>query len=572
VATGDAVDREKDHRDTPPVCAALLDPAEGGTITLAPSVAYEVSQCYIPDTVVLQTTFRCASGEVRVTDALTVGTTGPLPWTELARRVEVLSGEVPMRWQVRPGHRLGTGRPWARWRDGVAVLETGATQLAVVAKDTGTPALSDAAVTGAFVAHGGEPALLAVVVNNAEPIPVPEASAVQARIDHTVEFWHRWCSDIRYDGPYSDAVHRSALTLKALTLSPYDGIAAALTTSLPERVGGPRNFDYRFGWIRDHSFALDAMARLHLTEEVHGALSWLLAAVNRTAPEVRSLYTLQGMPAPAEQSLLDSLPGYRGSTPVRIGNAAASQLQLGAYGDLMDAVWGYTRHGGYLDTPSAHGLALIADRVCDIWRSQDAGIWELGDFAHYTISKMGCWVALDRAIRLAEAGQLTTPRLDRWRSERDAVHTWTDRHCWSPTKQSYTFYAGTDELDVAVLLAARTGYLAGNDPRLHTTIDAIRTELGAGGPLLHRYSGMAEQEGAFLVCTFWLIEALATAGQRHEAEALLEDALKCAGGTGLYAEEIDPDTRELLGNMPQGLTHLGLIGAATTLASVPHDS
>jgi GH15 family glucan-1,4-alpha-glucosidase len=232
---------------------------------------------------------------------------------------------------------------------------------------------------------------------------VPQVAEIHARIDLTVDWWRRWSATITYDGPHRNSVRRSALTLKALTVAPYDGIAAALTTSLPEKIGGQRNFDYRFAWVRDASFALDAMTRLGLSEEVHAALSWLLRAVEHTAPDVRALYTLDGEPAPAEMTSLSELPGYRGSSPVHRGNSAASQTQLGGFGDLMDAAWRYTTHDGYLDVASAASLAALADRTCDLWRGKDAGIWELGNADHYTISKIGCWVALDRATRLAEA-------------------------------------------------------------------------------------------------------------------------------------------------------------------------
>jgi GH15 family glucan-1,4-alpha-glucosidase len=552
--------------DAPPVCAALLDADHGGAITLAPTVDYRATQRYIDDTMVLETTFRTESGTVVVTDALTVGAAGELPWRELARRVEVKSGHVPMRWQVRPGHRLGTARPWVNRRNGVPVFEAGQVQLAVLTDAVGTAQITDQAAGAQFVARRGERALLAVIVTEREPLRLPEVAEVHARIDLTGDRWRRWSGNISYDGPHPDAVRRSALTLKALTLAPYDGIAAALTTSLPEKIGGQRNFDYRFGWVRDASFALDAMIRLGLSEEVHAALSWLLRAVQHTAPDVRALYTLGGEPAPAEMTSRFDLPGYRGSSPVHLGNSAASQTQLGSFGDLMDAAWRYTTQDGYLDAASAASLAALADRTCDLWRGQDAGIWELGTNEHYTISKIGCWVALDRAIRLADAGQLTSPHVDRWRWERQAIRRWIEQHCWSRAKQAFTFYAGTDELDAAVLLAARTGFLAGGDPRLSSTINAIRAELSAKGPLLYRYSGMAQQEGAFLACTFWLIEALTHAGRLDEAAAHLDDVMTYAGDTGLYSEEVDPATGELLGNIPQALTHLALIGAATAIA------
>ncbi|MFN2534682.1 MAG: glycoside hydrolase family 15 protein [Pseudonocardiaceae bacterium] len=552
--------------DAAPVCAALLDPADGGTIALAPTVDYQATQRYVEGTMAVETTFRTAGGTVVVTDALTVGAASWLPWTELARRVETRSGEVPMRWQVRAGHRLSTARPWVHRRAEVPFVEAGDVQLAVVTDRIGAAEVTDEAVTGQFVARHGERALLAVIVTGGEPLRVPQAAEIHARIDLTVQRWRRWSANITYQGPHPDVVRRSALILKALTVAPRHGIAAALTTSLPEEIGGQRNFDYRFGWVRDSSFALDAMTRLGLSEEVHAALSWILHAVERTAPEVRSLYTLDGQPASAQMTSRSFVPGYRGSSPVNVGNSAASQTQLGAYGDVMDAVWHYSNHGGYLDAASATGLAAIADHTCDLWRGKDAGIWELGNDEHYTISKIGCWVALDRAVRLAEAGQLTSPHIGRWRCERAAVRAWIEQHCWSNTKQAFTFYAGTAELDAAVLLAARTGFLTADDPRLSSTIDAIRTELGAKGPLLYRYTGMAQHEGAFLACTFWLIEALTHAGRLDEASALLDEATAYAGDTGLYSEEVDPATGQLRGNLPQALTHLALIGAATAVA------
>lgn len=565
VAADGAVDWFAPRMDAPPVCAALLDPENGGSITLEPAVVYETEQRYLPATMVLETTFRCAGSVVRVTDALNRATGGPLPWAELARRVEVTGDPVPMRWKVRPGHLLGTGRPWCEEREGRPLLHAGPVLLAVVTDGIGTPQEDGTCLRGEFTARSGETALLAVVASASQPLTIPRPSTVQHRLDRTIDFWQQWCDEVGFDGPYVEAVRRSALVLRSLMLAPYHGLLAALTTSLPERVGGERNFDYRFGWVRDASFTLDAMSELDLTQEMEAALAWLLRAVRHTAPDVRALYTGDGRPASAEMTSLDHMPGYRGSLPVNVGNAAAEQRQLGSYGDMLDAVWRFCDRHGVLDPENAEALVRVVDRVCDIWRSKDAGIWELPAQAHYTISKIGCWVALDRGVRLAEAGHLTTAQLSRWRAERDAVHAWVDEHCWSTTKQSYTFYAGTDELDASVLLAARTGYLAGDDPRLSSTIDAIRTELTAKGPLLYRYSGMSDQEGAFVACTFWMIEAMALAGRKREAGELLEEALGYAGETGIFSEEVDPATGELLGNIPQGLSHLAVIGAAKAL-------
>ncbi len=551
--------------DDAPLCAALLDPHDGGCITLAPTVEHTCEQRYLPDTLVLETTFHCADAVVRVTDSLNRATAGPLPWAELARRVDVVGEPVPMRWQVRPGHLLGRVRPWVQSRPGGPLLRAGRLHAAVVTQDLGDPRPDAAAVSGEAVVSGDRPALLAVVVNGAEPLIVPDAAAVLHRQQRTLEFWRQWCTEIDFDGPHVEAVRLSAMVLKAMTLAGTDGMLAALTTSLPERIGGHRNFDYRFGWTRDASFALDALAQLNLSEEMHGALTWLLDATRRTAPEVHTMYLPRGEPAPVRMDSVEAMPGYRSSSPVHVGNTAAGQRQLGAYGDLLDAVGRYCDRHGMLDPDTAVGLERIIDHVCDSWPERDAGIWELGSQEHYTISKIGCWVALDRGIRLAEAAQLATSHVQRWRSEREAVRSWVDEHCWSESKQSYTFHAGTEELDASVLLAARTGFLAPSDPRLRSTIEAVRTELGAGGPLLYRYSGMAQEEGAFVACTFWLVEALAISGDVAEAARLLDEALAHSGDTGLFSEEIDPGSGELLGNLPQVLSHLAVIGAAVAV-------
>lgn len=553
--------------DSAPLCAALLDAADGGSMTLAPAVPYECSHRYLPDTMALERTFRCETGMLRVVDVLNLDTLQSLPWTEMVRRVEPLSGVVPMRWAVRPGHRLGHSRPWAATGN-VPVLQVGDVQCAVLTEGVGTPDVEASSVHGWFEAVPGRPGLLAVIVTGAHhPLPLPDLDAVRRRTDHTINAWQHWSSQIDYRGEHTDAVRRSALTLKALTDSCTGGQAAALTTSVPERIGADRNFDYRFGWVRDASFGIDAMIRLNLTQDVHRSLSWLLDAVHHTAPHVRPLYTLDGTPAPADTEPIQAVPGYRGSAPVQRGNSAAGQRQLGAYGDLMDGVWRYVHHGGRLDPACATTVAEITDQVCDLWRAPDAGIWELGDRQHYTISKISCWVALDRALRLHQAGQLPTGAAHRWQTERDTIHRWTDQHCWSDTLHSYTFYAGTDKLDAAVLLAARTHYLNGDDPRLAGTINAIRSHLSAGGPLLYRYSGTAQQEGAFTACSFWLAEALTAAGRRIEAVTVLGDMLRYSGPTAILSEQVDPSSGALLGNLPQGLSHLALIGAAKAVAT-----
>jgi GH15 family glucan-1,4-alpha-glucosidase len=305
---------------------------------------------------------------------------------------------------------------------------------------------------------------------------------------------------------------------------------------------------------------VDAFLRLGLHDEVHAALTFLLRCVRSTTPGLKVFYTLDGA-VPGTEATLNA-PGYRDSRPVRSGNGAAAQTQLGTFGDLFAAVWRYVEAGHLLDPPTGRLLADLADRCCDLWRTPDAGIWELHDDRHYTASKIGCWVALDRALRLYEARQLAAEHPHRWAGERDAIRDWVHRHCWSRTKKSYTFYAGTDDLDAAVLLAAQNGFDHG--PRMADTISAVRRELG-DGPLVHRYTGMQKDEGAFLACSFWLATALAKTGRRDEAVAQMDASVALANDVGILAEEMDPAGRAMLGNLPQGLSHLALINAAHAL-------
>ncbi|PZS39520.1 MAG: glycoside hydrolase family 15 protein [Pseudonocardiales bacterium] len=549
----------------PPVCAAILDPDGGGSITLAPTVPFKASRRYVGASMVVETTYTTVGGTVRVTDALNMGASGRLPWSELARLVEVDSGQVPMRWAVRPGHRLSNARPWAHLHDGLPQLVVGDLQLVVVTDQIGDPTVSNHGVCGEFVAREGPPGLLAVVATGGEPVFVPTAAEISSRVGPTVDTWCRWSEQVDYTGPWRDIVVRSALVLKALTLGTTGAISGAATTSLPEKIGGKRNFDYRYAWIRDASFAIDAMNRLGLSGEVHASLSWLLTVTAHTSPDLRVFYALDGSVPNAEMREVDA-PGYQSSTPVHVGNSAAAQTQLGCFGDLLDAVWRYVQAGGRLDAGTAAMAAELAERTCELWRTPDAGLWELGDTQHYTISKIGCWVALDRCLRLAQAGQLTSLLQGRWRAERDEIRSWIDANCWSQAKGAYTFYAGTDDLDAAVLLAARTGYCACDDPRLGSTIDAIKTGLTAGGPLLFRYSGQRGKEGAFLACSCWLVEALAYVGRVAEATEVFEGVVARANDVGLYSEEMDPTSGALLGNIPQTLSHLAIIGAATALS------
>ena len=544
--------------DSPPTFAALLDPAAGGYLELAPRDPYTAAHRYVGDSNVLETTFETANGVVRVTDALTIGRAGvPLPWTELVRRVDGVTGQVEMAWAVWPGTRFSTVEPWITQHGADLVVHCADQHLALRAYDIGTPAVSGHNVAGRFTTHPGSAGVFALTGSDNAPIYLPGRTSLEARLASTISNWHDWSAAITYDGPWADAVRRSGLVLKLLQYTETGAIAAAATTSLPERIGGDKNWDYRYMWVRDASYTVDACLQLGLEEEVQAAVAFLLRSVRSTLPGLSIFYQLDGRP-PREEHDLDA-PGYRGSRPVRAGNGASSQTQLGTFGDLFDALWRYTQDGHLLDPETGVMLADLADRCCDVWRSKDAGIWELQDQQHYTISKIGCWVALDRAVKLAGAGQLPGSHAGHWVAERDAVKEWVDTHCWSEDRQSYTFYAGTEALDAAVLLAGPNGFDRGS--RLAGTVAAVQHEL-ARGPLVYRYSGMDAAEGAFLACSFWLVSALAVLGRVEEASALMEEAVDLGNDLGLMAEQMDPEAGVMLGNVPQGLSHLALVNAA----------
>jgi len=551
--------------DAPPGFAAIVDPGAGGSVELTPEEPATVRRRYVRDTNVLETTFTTDSGTVRITDALAVGRSGRLPWSELIRQVEGLEGSVPLRWAVRPGTRFETVRPWTEDKRGAVLIHVGDQNLAVRAFDAGEPQVDWHGVGGQFTTAAGSRALLAISSSDAAPVFASDRDDVEAHLAVTLDRWREWSGSVRYGGRWSPAVRRSALALKLLHFADTGAVAAAATTSLPERIGGDKNWDYRYMWVRDTSFTADAFLALHMQEEIQSVVNWLLGAVRRTGPGLEIFYKLDGSTPDSERRL--RAPGYRDSQPVRAGNGAATQTQLGCYGDLFDTVLRYVEAGHLLDPGTGRMLADLADRCCDIWPTQDAGIWELHTDRHYTISKMGCWVALDRAARLAEMGEIATNHAGRWAREADEVRAWVNEHCWSERKQSYTFYAGTDDLDAATLLAASTGFDRGE--RLAGTVRAVRKELGRG-PLLYRYTGMDVEEGCFLACTFWLVDALTELGRLEDATTLMDDAVALTNDVGLLAEMMDPSDGAMLGNVPQALSHLALINAAVRLdAALP---
>jgi len=546
--------------DSHAVFGALLDAENGGCVELCPVEEFTSHREYVEHTNVLTTTFTTASGSVRLTDSMNSGIAGRLPWSELARRIEGLEGTVQLRAAVRPGTCLNTVSPWVHQTAHGPVLRVDDLTLAV--RTSGEDGLEDGdrRIDVTYTTSPGSRHLLALVATEREPLFLPPADAIDRGVDRTIENWAAWMRAFDWDGPWDTAVRRSALTLKQLIHAASGSMVAAATTSLPESPGGGKNWDYRFAWVRDSAYALTALFRFGLREETHGAISWLLSTIREHGPEPQVVYSLAGGLVPRAE--FRDVPGWRGASPVVIGNNAAEQLQLGVFGDLFSIVSLYVENGNVLDAHTGRLLAEIADLTCDRWQSKDSGMWELPEHRHYTTSKLGCWVALSKAVELAEAGHV--PGDDaRWRSEAERIRGWVEENCWSEARGAYVWYPGTDELDASIVLHAISGFDRGE--RMSSTLDALRAELGAG-PHLYRYSGAAKEEGVFLACSFWMVSALTLCGRVVEARELMDELMGSANDVGLLAEMLDPDTGDFLGNLPQSLSHLALVNAAITVS------
>ena len=553
--------------DSPSVFAALLDP-DAGTFWVRPAVPFQSTRRYLPRTNVVETIFTTERGSVRLVDALTLPNDHLDPMRELVRSVEGITGRVPMHWRCAPRFDYGRAIPRCEWRHGVPLALWRADAVGVMSWSAGPPAWRDAGVEAAFEVAAGERALLAMTAAYSEPLVFPGRQDVQTRLRQTIEFWQGWSLAHDYQGKWADLVVRSALVLKLMIFAPSGGSVAAPTTSLPEEIGGQRNWDYRFCWIRDSNFMIDALLRLGCYDEAHSMFWWFMQATARTVPQLHVLYRLDGGIGIPEREV--DLRGYRGSRPVRIGNSAVAQTQLDIYGALFETAWLYSEGHHRLDQDTGAVLGRIADHVCGIWRQPDSGIWEVrnGPF-HFTHSKVMCWVALDRAARLAGRGELPPARGARWRSEADAIRAFVDRECWSDQLRSYTRTAGSADVDASLLMLPLVDYAGPGDERLRGTIDAVNRMLRKGD-VVYRYhadDGVPGGEGCFLNCSFWLVSALARCGRLREATELMERLTARANDVGLFAEEIDPESGAFLGNFPQALVHLALIDAAIAIST-----
>jgi GH15 family glucan-1,4-alpha-glucosidase len=553
--------------DAPPAFFSLLDPERGGRFSLCPRGEFNASRRYVDDSNVLETLFTTSTGTVKVTDAILMDGGARLPWAELVRHIECVEGKVELEWRLSARPDWGRVEPTAFKPEHVTFVEWDGETIAVLGYDCGDTKTDGSDVHGRFTVERPAKALLAALHFDGMPYAVPPRAELELRLERTRSYWQTYAREIPYDGPWESAVRRSVLVQQLLTYEPTGAIAAAATTSLPERIGGDRNWDYRYSWVRDTSLALESLLAVQLSVECQRSLAWVLDAT-RNDGRLQPMYTLHASPDLPRENI--DVAGYRGSRPVRVGNDAEDQFQLGTYADVVDAAYRFCSAGHVLDLPNAVRCAELANDVCELWTRDEGGIWEIEPQA-FTESKIACWAALDHAIDLAENGRVPDDDVKRWRGERTAIREWIEEHCWSESREAYVLYPGSDELDASMLLAARWGYASASDERFTSTIEAVRRELGVG-PFLYRTSGLRGQEGCFLSCSFWLVDALARIGRTDEARSLMEELLEAANDVGLYAEQIDPDTGAALGNMPQTLTHLSLILAAVSVMRAERSS
>ena len=486
-------------------------------------------------------------------------------------RIDGVEGAVEMTWSVRPGNALDD-HTVQRFDTGHGpLIRSGTVNIVLVGFEHGRldpvhpgngPADAPPEFRGAFTTGAGTRHLICLCGTDDEPVRLPDPYVVDEGIDRTVAGWERWSEEFTWDGPWTDAVKRSALALKLLIHSPTGAIAAAATTSLPESLSGGKNYDYRYAWIRDVAYTVDALIRFGLREEPHAAVSWMLKALKAVDGDMAVFLTLEG--ERRDDVVRSRAPGWRGIGPVVTGNSASRQLQLGTYADLLAIVAAYAAGGNVVDGTTSDLLVRLANDACVRWPQKDAGMWELPVKRHYISSKMGCWQALDAACRLHDMGYVLPPRgaRKRWEKNRRLIRRWIDRHGWSERRGAYVMAKGSRDLDTSVLLHSVSGFDRGE--RMSRTIDVLRRELGAGD-LVYRYSGMQGEEGTFTACAFWTASALACVGRTVEATELMDRLVGQVNDVGLLTEMIDADSGAFLGNMPQALSHLALVNAASVI-------
>jgi GH15 family glucan-1,4-alpha-glucosidase len=552
--------------------ARLLDWERGGFCSVSLADGGEPASCsYVKDTLVLQTTLRGREGEVKVTDFFAMREHGAEdPRRELIRIVECLRGTAEVRLEVAPRFDYGAVRPWLRRSGPQALTAIGGDDGLLIWCD-GEPEIQGDAVIAEAALRGGEAVRLLMRFVRPHRLQrgdrdVPDAGELDERLEETVGWWRRWREKLRIDADSGEreSLVRSALTLKAMTYAPTGAIAAAPTTSLPEVLGGERNWDYRFSWVRDSTLAAYALAELGCVSEAKSFRHFIVRSSGGHADDLQILFGVGGERRVDELEL--DLAGYRGSRPVRVGNRAANQVQLDAFGEILNLAWSWHLRGRSPDDDEWRFFAELVEAAIARWQETDRGIWEWrGEPQHFVHSKASCWAAVDRGLRLAEECTRRAP-LHRWRQAREEIREAIESRGYDRERGVFVQRFDDAALDGALLLLPMVGFVAFDDERMVRTADAVREELASGG-LLRRYlnDGLPGKEGAFVPCTFWLAECYARQGRLAQAREAFDAAMSAAGPLGLFSEEFDPERRELLGNYPQTLSHLSHVAATLAL-------
>ena len=557
--------------DSPSVFAAVLDDRIGGRFQISPRGEYLVDQRYLPDSNVLTTRFSTDSGVATLTDFMPLGEDLTQCEHSVVRQVRCEEGHVEMDVRFEPRLDYARGQTELSVQGRLAVARKGSDCLALsssVALDQ-----RDHAAGAGLRLRGGDSAAFLLHWGDDQPAEI-EQYDLSGRLGRTDAFWHTAARDWRYSGRWDEVIRRSMLALHLLLYIPSGAVCAAVTTSLPERIGGVRNWDYRFTWLRDAAFTMDVFNRLGHTAYTRPFIEWMakLAICEGNPGQLHTLYgiALGDDPHAVEEHTLDHLEGYRGSPPVRVGNAAFHQFQLDVFGEILLSFDSYHRAGGVIDD-TLWGLAeCLVEIAFKRWKEPDLGIWEFrSDPRHFTYSKLMAWVAVDRGLRLAHA--LKRPvDFDRWRKGREEIRRDILEHGWNGKRASFVQFYGGRSLDASLLFIPMVGFLPADDPRMNSTIDAVCQELAVNG-LIHRYipqeaqDGLPGEEGTFTMCSLWLAGSLVAAGRLEEALGVFEKVIAMGNHVGLYSEMLDPRTGEYLGNYPQAFTHIGLIHTARNL-------
>ncbi|KUO16563.1 glycoside hydrolase family 15 protein [Streptomyces dysideae] len=558
--------------DAPSVFAGILDAERGGSFELAAAVPAHTKQFYFPDTNVLITRFFTEDGVGEVQDFMPVdGDSVETERHRLIRRVVCVRGSIPFRTRVAPRFDYGSRPHTVHMAGDVAVFESAKLSLGLTA--TVPLETDDLDARAEFKLTEGESAVFALDQVGGEVTPRRCArTEAEEQFNSTVTYWRRWLSASKYRGRWREMVHRSALTLKLLTYAPTGAIVAAPTTSLPEQLGGERNWDYRYVWVRDAAFCVYALLRLGFTGEAEAFMKFVTRHVapgdgGHSGP-LQIMYGIDGR-TDLEERELDHLEGHHGSAPVRVGNAAADQLQLDIYGALIDSIYLYDKWAQPISSDQWDDVCALVEWVCEHWDQPDEGIWETrGGRKNFLYSRLMCWVAIERAIRMANRRGLPAD-LPRWRQSRDTIYRRIMSRGWSETRQAFVQHEDGDVLDAAVLMMPLAKFIAPTDPKWLSTLDALTQDL-VSDSLVYRYDpqaspdGLRGDEGTFSICSFWYVEAMVRAGRVDEARLAFEKMLTYANHLGLYAEELS-HTGEQQGNFPQAFTHLALISAAFNL-------